>query len=166
MPFRQSLRSAFLRFPCGHRGSRFTSGRGEPGLIPPARVCLQQAESFDVESAPPPPAIPRIRRTPGVHKDTLNFLGAGSRYSRRASDGEDHTVDRRAVGGRGDDNDDGVGGGANENAGETKRMFAIGPDDDPPSSLREPGHYDNIGNPVLDSGLSQYSQVSRQGALC
>lgn len=163
MPFRQKLRSAFLRFPCGHGGSQFTSRRENFELIPPARIRPPQAEPSDIESAPPPPAIPRIRRTPGVHKDTLNFLGAGSKYYRRAADGEDYRAGRSVVDDRndggGDDEEDEVSGRATR---ETKRMFAIGPDDDPPSSLREPGHYDNIGNPILDPDLSQHSQVSPQ----
>lgn len=166
MPFRQKLRSAFLRFPCGHGGSQFTSRREDLELIPPARVRPPQAEPSGVESAPPPPAIPRIRRTPGVRKDTLNFLGARSRYSRRAADGEDCRAGRNIVddrnGGGGDDEEDEVSGRA---TGGTKRMFAIGPDDDPPSSLREPGHYDNIGNPILDPDLSQHSQVSPHKVL-
>lgn len=163
MPFRQKLRLAFLRFPCGHGGSQFTSRREDLELIPPARIRPPQAEPSDIESAPPPPAIPRNRRIPGFHKDTLNFLGAGSRYSRRAADGEGYragrSVDDRNDGGGDDDKGDEVSGRATR---ETKRMFAIGPDDDPPSSLREPGHYDNIGNPILDPDLSQHSQVSPQ----
>lgn len=156
MPFRQSLRSAFLRFPCGHGGSQFTPRGEEPGLIPPARVCPQQAEPSGVETPLPlhPPAIARIRRTPGVHKDTLNFLGAGSR---KTKDGADHSTDRRGIGDRNDgDNDDEASGRAKHAGG----MRAIGPDDDPPSSLREPGHYDNIGNPMLDPDLRQHSLVS------
>lgn len=116
MPFRQRLRSAFLRFPCGYGGSQFTSRREDSELVLPARDFPPQAGSSDIESAPPPPTIPRIRRTP-------------EEDSGRAT-------------------------------GETKRMFAMGPDDDLPSSLREPGNYDNIGNPTLDPDSSGYSQVS------
>lgn len=162
MPFRQRLRSAFLKFPCGHGGSQFRSKRKEPELIPPARVYLQPGPS-DAESAPPPPAISRIRKIPGVHKNTLNFLGAGGRYhpsSRKTTDGRDRRVDHEVVDNRSDD--DGVNSRASGEAGDTKRFSAIGPDDDPSSSLREPGHYDNIGNPVLDPELSQHSQVSPQ----
>lgn len=164
MPFRQKLRSTFLRLPCGYGGPQFTFRREDSELVPPARVCPPQAGSSDIGSAPPPPAIPRIRGVPGVHEDTLNFIGAGGRYSRRTADGEGRRVGRNVVDGRSDD--DGGDGGEEEDGGratgKTKRMFAMGPDDDPHSSLREPGHYDNIGNPILDPNLSQHSQVSLQ----
>lgn len=89
----------------------------------------------------------------------MNFLGAGGRYSRRAADGEGHrvgrsVVDDRSDGGDGEEEDSG------RTTGETKRMFAMGPDDNQPSSLREPGYYDNIDNSILDLDLSQHSQVS------
>lgn len=75
MPFRQSLRSAFLKFPCGHGGSQFTSGNEEPGAIPSSRIYPPQTGPSDIVSAPSS-IIPRTRRTPGVHKDPSNFLGA------------------------------------------------------------------------------------------
>lgn len=141
MPFRQNLCSAFLRFPCGHGGSQFTPRGEEPGLIPSARVCPQQP---GIETALPPPAIAKCRRAPGIHKDTPHFLGAGSRHSRKTNDGADHSTDRGRNGG---DNGDEASG--RDNGG----VLTTGPDGDIPSSLREPGHYDNIGNSMLNPDL-------------
>ncbi|KAL0635304.1 hypothetical protein Q9L58_005792 [Maublancomyces gigas] len=85
----------------------------------------------------------------GVRKDTLHFLRAGSRYSRKTNNGADR--DRNDG-----DNSGEASGRDNEQAGG---MIVISSDGDTPSSLREPGHYDNIGNPMLDPDLRQHSQL-------
>lgn len=67
MTLGQRLRKAFLKLPCGHGGSQFTSRREGPGLIPPSRVYPPQTGPTDTVAAAP--SVPRRRKTPNIHKN-------------------------------------------------------------------------------------------------
>lgn len=158
MPFRQSLRSAFLKFPCGHGGSQFTSKKDEPGLIPASRIYPPQTGPSDLVAAPSP-TVPRTRRAPGVHKDPTNFLGAQDTPSpvhaaQQVNGGVNGRVVEDTNYGEAQDRD-------NNGVREVRRLSAIGPDYDPPSDVRGREHYEHIGDPTIDrNNLGQNSTVS------